>query len=202
MIITFTVMNKNQSSAEILLSGELPNNECDPYYHTYTGLSRGENLYKRLETGSKSLLQVYSDIGEENAHFRYADGKWAVKEVLGHITDTERIMAWRALAFARGDQSRYPGFDQDDYLKNANFSDLPLDQLLNDYRIVRNSTISLFRSFTPEMLMKSGIASSCRFTVRALGFIIAGHEMHHIKILNERYLPALDDFNSFTELPR
>jgi len=187
----FSVMNKNQSTSDELLSGVLPEHECDPYYHTYTELSRGESLYTRLETGSKNMLKVLSDIGEENANFRYADGKWPVKGVLGHIIDTERIMAWRALAFARGDQSHYPGFDQDDYIKNANFNDLPLGQLLDDYRIVRKSTISLFRTFSPGMLMKTGMASNCRFSVRALGFIIAGHEMHHIKILKQRYLAAL-----------
>lgn len=191
MITTFTGMKKDQPSADVLLSGVLHKNECDSYYHTYTGLSRGENLYKRLETGSKSLLQVYSDIGEDNAHFRYAEGKWPVKEVLGHIIDTERIMAWRALAFARGDQSDFPGFDQDEYMNAANFDVLPLGQIISDYRIVRESTISLFRSFSPEMLIKFGMASNCRFTVRALGFIIAGHEMHHLKILKERYLPAI-----------
>ncbi|CAN5148953.1 DinB family protein [soil metagenome] len=186
-------MNKNQPSADYLLSGALPENECDVFYHTYTNLSRGVSLFTRFETGRKSLLQIIAGIGEEKSHFRYADGKWSVKEVIGHIMDTERIMAWRSLAFARGDQTHYPGFDQDDYTKAANFDDLQIDQLLNDYRIIRKSTISLFKSFSPDMLMKSGIASNCRFTVRALGFIIAGHELHHIKILKERYLPAIPE---------
>jgi len=189
-------MKSHQQTARELLAGNIRKEEYASFYHSYINLSSGADLFKRLLESKKKVMKITEMLTERKSLFRYAEDKWSIKEIIGHLTDTERIMAWRALAFARGDQAHYPGFDQDDYIKEANFDNVPLKQLIDDYQIVRQSTVSLFKSFSPEMLMKSGIASNCRFTVRSLGFIIAGHELHHLNIIRKKYLPEINDFNS------
>lgn len=141
-----------------------------------------------LEEGRNQIVKMLQTISDEEARFSYSEGKWTIKEVLGHMIDTERIMAFRALTFARGETHPLPGFDQNSYADAANFNERPLDELINDYRAVRSSTIHLFSSFTDEMLMARGTASGSVFSVRALGYVIAGHEIHHLEILREKYL--------------
>lgn len=184
-------MKTHQPTQKKLLSGNIQGDESAPYYHAYLNLSRGADLFKRLQDGKKNVLTVAGNMTDKQALFRYKEEKWSIKQMLGHMIDTERIMSYRALAFARNEKEKLPGYDHNDYVNEANFDDMSLDHLLNNYCITRDGTISLFRSFTSPMLMRTGSASNCRFTVRALGFIIAGHELHHLNIIRTKYLPQL-----------
>lgn len=171
-----------------LLEGSIPDDEYRDYYSKYIELTTGLNLFDQLEVNRENLKIIFKGLQEEKANYAYAEGKWTMKEVLGHITDTERIFNYRALALARGEKVSLPGYDHDQYAENANFQDLPVEFLLNDYELVRNSTISLFRSFDDEQLMRRGIVNDSEFTVRSLGYVIAGHELHHQQILREKYI--------------
>ena len=119
--------------------------------------------------------------------YAYADGKWTIKQVLGHMADTERVFAFRALCFSREHVS-LPGFDQDVYMQKATFNARCLDDIADEFRIVREATLYLLKSMTEEQWLRRGIASGSAVSVRALAYMIAGHEMHHLKILKERYL--------------
>ena len=182
-------INMSKSHSKHLNSPNLQPDEYGAFYSRYIDKSKGANLLDILDDSRKKLKKLLQRLSEEQAEFRYADGKWSVKEVVGHMTDTERIMNYRALTFARGDSHELPGFDQNSYVEAANFSDLPLANLLAAYNAVRSSTIALFSSFTDDMLLAKGSASGSEFSVRALGFVIAGHEIHHLEILREKYLP-------------
>ena len=180
-----------------LLDGsDISNEEFGEFYKGYVDKSRAENLFVRLDDGRKAVETLMSQLNEKQAEFSYEPGKWTIKEVLGHMTDTERILSFRALSFARGESQKLAGFDQDDYVKKANFNDQPLRDLLSQYQTVRKATYQLFDSFSPDMLLNQGMASGSPFTVRALGFIIAGHELHHLGILKSMYLPALSSGSS------
>ena len=130
------------------------------------------------------LLRGLSDA---DALKRYAPGKWSVKEVVGHLADTERIMAYRALRIARGDETPLPGFDENAYVPPAKFDARPLADLVADFRTVRTATLGLFKSFDGEAWRRRGTASGKTISVRALGFVIPGHERHHVEILKTRY---------------
>lgn len=184
-------MNASSLSKEQLLSDKIPEKEYAAYYQTYISLCRNEHLLKCLNDGKENFLSIAATLTNEKAHYRYEEKKWSLKEVIGHITDTERIMAFRALSFARGEKAEFPGYDHNAYVDEANFDERPLNELISDYIHVRQSTIDLFDSFSAEMLLRTGTASQCFFSVRALGTIIAGHERHHIKIIKEKYLPGL-----------
>ncbi len=157
-----------------------------PYYEIYIRLVEAD-VVTTLEEQIISTIELFNSIPEDKGSYAYEEGKWTIKEVLGHMIDTERIMAYRALAFARGEKQPIPGFEQDDYVNNANFNQRTLKDLINEFKAVRESNIILFRSFTEEMLNRKGTASGNEITVLALLFIIAGHEKHHINILREKY---------------
>ncbi|MCH7517105.1 MAG: DinB family protein, partial [Bacteroidetes bacterium] len=133
---------------------------------------------------SKIFLRTFT---EKQGNYSYANGKWTVKEVLGHVVDTERIMTYRALAFARGEKQSLPEFEQDDYVAESNFKRRSLDDLINEYNTVRTSNIILFKSFDEKILNRRGMVSKSEITVLALIYIIAGHEKHHMKFLRDRY---------------
>ncbi len=183
-----------------LLNGKLNDDEYGEFYAGYIRHSRGQNLFLRFDEGRKQIKKLVAELDDDQALYRYEKGKWSIKEVLGHLTDTERIMGYRALCFARNDSTELPGYDHDQYVAEANFDDRQLRALFEDYETVRSSTISLFQSFTDQMLQRRGTASGNPFSVRALGFVIAGHEIHHLDIIREKYLAELGDFSSFTEL--
>ena len=126
-------------------------------------------------------------LSEADALKRYAPGKWSVKEVVGHLADTERIMAYRALRIARGDETPLPGFDENAYVPPAKFDARPLAELVADFRTVRTATLGLFKSFDADAWRRRGTASGKPISIRALGFIIPGHERHHVEILKARY---------------
>jgi uncharacterized damage-inducible protein DinB len=148
----------------------------------------GDDVLAELENQIESLPKFLSAISEEKASFAYAEGKWTIKEVLGHMLDTERIMSYRALCFARQDATALPGFDENDYVKYAHFADRSLQSLLDEFIVLRKSTMYLLKSFNQEELNRSGISNDKPITVRALIYILAGHVNHHQQILKERYL--------------
>jgi uncharacterized damage-inducible protein DinB len=159
-----------------------------PYYANYIKLVEGEDILKILNDQSKITQDILNSFSEHKGNYRYADGKWTVKEVVGHLLDTERVFAYRALCIARGEKKSLPGFEQDDYVNEGNFNRRELFELNYEFRLLRESNLLLFRSFAPEMLWKRGFASEASMTVLAILFIIAGHEKHHIKVLREKYM--------------
>ncbi len=158
-----------------------------PYYSRYIALVQGKDLTTTLEKQIDTTLPFLRSISDEKSLHRYAAGKWSIKEVLGHLIDSERIFAYRALRFARNDARPLSGFDQDPYVEAAGFDAHPWQDLIAEFEHVRRSTILFFRGLTSEAAMRSGTANDASITVRALGYIIAGHELHHVGILRERY---------------
>lgn len=162
--------------------------EYAPFYGKYVEKSEGNDplsaLEKSLEEARKFLIQI----PEEKAEYRYAEGKWTVKELLQHLSDTERIMAYRALCIARNDKTELPGFDENAYVEALDLSNRSLTDIKEEFLEMKKSTISLFRSFHSEALVRLGKMNGQPASVRALGFIIAGHQRHHFMVLKERYL--------------
>ena len=158
------------------------------YYENYIKLIEGDDILKILNEQSKKTQDILNSFSEHRGNFRYADGKWTVKELVGHLLDTERVFAYRALCIARGERKSLPGFDQDDYVKEGNFNRRELFDLNYEFRLLRESNLLLFRTFTPEMLKLKGFANESSITVLAILFIIAGHEKHHMNVLKEKYM--------------
>ena len=162
--------------------------EYAPYYDRYISLIRGHDILGALDEQRRQTLLLLSGRTEEDGNFRYAPDKWSLKEVLGHINDTERIFAYRALHIARNDPTPIEGFEQDDYVRNGPFARRPLEDLIEDYIAVRRSTVSLFRNLDEAAWTRRGTANKNEITVRALAYIIAGHELHHRRMMEEKYL--------------
>src|SRR5215475_10239744 len=160
--------------------------EYPPFYETYVSKVQGGDVLAQLESQRLQTAQLFAASTERDGNFRYAPGKWSIKEVVGHLSDSERIFSYRALRIARGDQTPLPGFEQEDYIKNGNFAEQSLADLVQEYGLVRAATLALLRSFNAEAWVRRGIASDKPVTVRALAFIIAGHELHHRELLKER----------------
>lgn len=162
--------------------------EYAPYYGKYLTLVQSNDILAALEDQRRETLLLLSGRTETDGDLRYAPEKWSVKEVLGHINDTERIMSYRALRISRGDATPIEGFEQDDYVRNGPFAQRPLSDLIEDFIAVRRATVSLFRNLDQAAWTRRGTANKNEVTVRALAYIIAGHEAHHRKILEEKYL--------------
>lgn len=162
--------------------------DYSPYYESYIKLVEGEDILKILNDQGKKTQDILNSFSEHRGNFCYADGKWTVKEVVGHLLDTERVFAYRALCIARGEKKSLPGFDQNDYVKEGNFNRRELFDLNYEFRLLRESNLLLFRTFTPEMLKLKGFANESSVTVLAILFMIAGHEKHHMNVLREKYM--------------
>jgi hypothetical protein len=162
--------------------------EYAPYYDRYISLVPGNDALDALDEQRRQMLLLLSGRTEADGDLRYAPDKWSLKEVLGHLNDTERIMSYRALRLARNDATPIEGFEQDDYVRNGPFARRPLSDLIEDYIAVRRATVSLFRNLDEAAWTRRGVANKNEVTVRALAFIIAGHELHHRRILEEKYL--------------
>lgn len=162
-----------------------------PFYETYIGKIAGRDPIRLLESQVLELKALLSEVPDEQEEFRYAEGKWTIKEVVGHMIDAERVMAYRAMSIARGETQPLPGFEEDDYVKMANFNRRTLYDLGHEFGFVREATISLFKSFTEEDLDRRGTANKNPISVRALLYIIAGHHLHHDAVLRERYMKEL-----------
>ena len=163
-------------------------NEYNPHYKGYIGLVPDGDLPYILKKQSEETVELFKSFSKDKSEYRYAEGKWSMKEVLGHVVDTERIMSYRLLAIARGEKSSLPSFDENAYNESANFNRLNLDQLITDYLNVRQATISLLSILSKESFENVGNVFDFPTTGRAIAYIIAGHELHHLKIINERYL--------------
>ena len=163
-------------------------NEYNPYYETYIKLVPEGHVLKTLSDQIIYLQTVLSRIPKDREDYCYAQGKWTIKEVIGHLIDTERIMAYRALAIARREKGALPGYDENKYVAEANFNYRTLSDLAQEFSLVRAANISLFKTFNEENLNEIGNANNNSISVRALLFIIAGHPTHHLNVLKTRYL--------------
>lgn len=163
-------------------------NEYNPYYGTYLKKTNNLDLKKALRDNRDTVMSYLKSIPNDKYEVRYAEGKWTIKEIILHVIDTERIFSYRALCIARQEQTSLPGFDQDNYVTPSKANEREFESLLEEYMTVRQATISLFDSFDDEMLTQTGTASNHTISVRALGFILMGHENHHCDIISERYL--------------
>ena len=165
------------------------NGEFPPYAIMYISLLPDDGLLlKHLKENFDKTKEFILSIPEEKLTYRYAKDKWSIKEILVHIIDDERIYAYRALCFARNDKTELPGFEQEDYATFSNANNRSIENILNEYESVRNATITLFESFDKTALLREGVANKNKVTVRALGYHLAGHELHHINIIKEKYL--------------
>ncbi len=158
------------------------------YYQQYIDLVEGDDIIKILLENNLLVQDILNSFPQSKGNYRYAEGKWTVKEVIGHMMDVDRIYCYRTLSIARGEKGTLPGFDQDQYVLNGNFNNRDLYDLTYEYRLIRESAILLFRSFDSSVLQNKGNVNGSNITVLALMFIIVGHERHHLNILKERYL--------------
>jgi len=159
-----------------------------PYYERYISLVPDGDVVATLAAQMDDTLAMLRSLPASVATYRYAPDKWSVNEVVGHIIDSERNFAFRALRFARNDAAPVPGFEQDDYVRNATFDAYPLEELASELESVRQSTVFLFKHLEESAWTRRGIANNAEVSVRALAYIIAGHELHHREILAARYL--------------
>ncbi len=158
------------------------------YFQRYIDQVPENDFLVALENQTSSIEPFLRTITEEKSIHTYAEGKWTLKEMLQHIIDTERIFAYRALCFARGEMQNLPGFEENDYAANSNANARSWDSMIREFLIVRESTLLLFKSFTQEMLDRTGSANNNTNNVSSIGFITVGHYNHHKKIIEERYL--------------
>lgn len=180
-------MLEEATAGPALVIGRPAAGEYDPYYDRYISKVSGEDILAALEQERRKTVLLLSGRSEQDGNFRYAPGKWSVKEVLGHVNDSERIFAYRALRIARADQTPMAGFEQDDYVRNGPFPNRPLAELIEDYIAVRRATLTLLRNLDEPAWTRRGTANNNEVTVRALAYIISGHEIHHRGILQEKY---------------
>jgi hypothetical protein len=161
-----------------------------PYYEGYISLVEGNDIFKILVSQSIKTQEVLNSFPKAMGDFTYQPGKWTVKQVIGHLIDAERVMAYRAMCIARDEKQSLPGFDQDDYVKAGNFNKRDLFDLVYDFRLLRESNMLLAKGLDKEVFSKRGVANNNEVTVLALFYIIAGHEKHHMNILVDRYRSA------------
>lgn len=162
--------------------------EYSEYYGYYISLNATDNLILNLENQLQVTSDFFKSIPVDKLEFQYEVGKWTPKDILQHIIDSERIFAYRALRFARFDSINLPGYEENDYAEFANANSRSIDDLIEEYKFVKLATIHLYKSFSEKMLLHIGQANNAPASVRAIGYIISGHEIHHINIIENRYL--------------
>ena len=162
--------------------------EYAPFYAGYVSQVPEGDVIALLEQQIADTVHLLAEIGEARAAHRYAPGKWSIKQIVGHLSDSERVFSYRALRIARNDATPLAAFDENAWMPHANCDARSLTDLLDELQAVRRSTLALYRSFTPEMAARRGTASQNTISVRALVYITAGHERHHRRMLEERYL--------------
>jgi hypothetical protein len=160
--------------------------EYVPYFEKYVNLVPEGDILAHLEQQIGATVDLLRDVSEPVAETRHAPYTWSVKEVVGHLIDSERVFGFRALCFARADRNELPGFDENDYMRHVRFDARPLGDLVGEFELVRRSHIHFFRGLDGEAWQRSGIANGHPVSVRSLAYIIAGHERHHVAILRER----------------
>jgi uncharacterized damage-inducible protein DinB len=166
----------------------LQTNEYVPYQMNYIKLVSDQNILKGLINQKEEMIHFFKSIPVFKQEYKYAEGKWTIKDLILHLIDSERIFAYRALRIARNDVTALPGFEENDYVNNANANEREFESLLKEYGVVREATISLFQSLSDADLFKIGKASDASVSVRGIGYCILGHEIHHKNIIIERYL--------------
>jgi hypothetical protein len=154
----------------------------------YVKLVPSNDLLAYFDSQKESVASLASTLTEDKLHYRYAPGKWSIKDIFGHLIDCERIYSYRALCIARGEKLPLPGFEENDYAREAHADKRDKTNIIADYETVRAATISLFKGFDEEMLLRKGIANGAPRSVRTLGYLAAGHELHHLGVIKERYL--------------
>lgn len=162
--------------------------ETVPFYLRYLNQIPDQDMLALLENQAKEIVHLFTNLTPEKLNFAYAPGKWSLKELFGHMVDTERIMAYRTLCIARGETISLPGFDENAYVENAEFKNRDLENLITEYKGLRQSNLALFQSFNDEVLARSGSANNSPATVRGIISIIAAHEFHHLQIIKSQYL--------------
>jgi len=168
----------------------IPKTEYAPYFEQYMQLSalKDKTIIESLESAQDEFESVLRNLPDSKHSYSYASGKWTLKELIQHVIDTERVFCYRALSFARNDQTALPGFDQDVFVDNDTANERDYYDLLDEMKVLRKSSIQLFKSFSKEALLRIGVASNNKMSVRALGYLFSGHQIHHINIVKERYL--------------
>lgn len=169
-------------------SSHLQSNEYAIYYKPYIEALGDIVLLDELELSFNHFIDFLNSVPTEKHEFSYAEGKWTIKDIVQHLNDAERIFVYRALRIARKDQTSLPGFEENEYVKAAFANHRTMDDLIEEFVTVRKATSSLFKTFTEEQLIQMGTASEKPVSVRAIGFIILGHQKHHVRIIKERYL--------------
>lgn len=162
--------------------------EYPEYHHRYVGKVPQGDILDLIEEQIRTTAGFLGTINEEKANYRYAPDKWSIKQVIGHLNDIERLFQYRAMSFARNDKTALPSMEQDDWVAGANFDGRTLADLTGEYLAVRAAGLTLFKSFNDEMWIRKGTASGFDFSVRSVPFILAGHDVHHIGVIKDRYL--------------
>lgn len=170
-----------------MTNADLNPKEFNAYYSTYINKTDGLLLREGLKSSGEKTIAFLKTIPLDKLEYRYAEGKWTIKEIIQHLMDAERIFAYRALRIARKDKTPLPGFEQDDYVIPSQANKRSIEDLLNEFKAIKLATVTLFDSFSDEMLLSLGTASNSPISVRAIGFIIMGHEIHHCNVIKERY---------------
>lgn len=165
--------------------------EFQKYIQNYLDQIPSENWVQELKNSGEKTLEIFSNLNEENSLFAYAEGKWTLKELLLHLIDCEKIFQYRALCFARKDQTELSGFDEDDYVANSFANERTLVSLLEEFRTVRQTSIIFYENLQNEALQYTGKANGNEISVENIGKVIVGHNFHHLKVIEERYLPNL-----------
>ena len=169
-------------------SNQLPVNEYAKFYSPYITALQNVELIEELEICLHDFIRFVQNIPMDKFDFRYAEGKWTIKDIIQHLIDAERVFSYRAMRISRNDKTPLPGFEENDYVDNTNANGRSIQDLLTELSAVRQSTLLLFKSFSDEQLGRMGVASNAEVSTRAIGFIIIGHQKHHQKVFQERYL--------------
>lgn len=169
----------------------IPTHEYAPFYAGYISQIPNGDFPSVLHEQLQSIPAFFSQFSDEQAMFRYADGKWSIKELLGHINDGERVFAYRAMRIGRGDTTPLPGFEQDGYVVTANADRHTLADLIEEFKTIRAASISLYKTLSEDDLLRMGTASGAPMSTRALFTIICGHVKHHIEIIEQKYIPNM-----------
>ena len=165
--------------------------DMNPYYLPYVDLAPHGEVLAELRRSGEALVEAYRDFSTQDLHFRYEPGKWSVQELLGHLTDVERLFGARALAFARGETTSLPGFDEDDYVREGRFDERPVEGLLSEFSALREANLRMFESLPPAVLARRGVANGSPMVVSAVPWVLLGHQIHHQGVLDQRYRPQL-----------
>lgn len=167
---------------------KIDQSEFSSYFNTYISLVENQKLIKSLKKSKKHVLKIFGSLPKEKHEYQYAEGKWTAKELLLHIVDNERIFVNRALRFARNDNTNLPSYDHNLYVENSAANNRKLKDILKEYKTQRNASIQFFKSLNKEMLAKKGFAGKNEISVKAIAYILAGHDLHHCKVFKEKYL--------------